>query len=154
MSSLQEGQIAPEFTASSTEGVISISKFKGHPVVLYFYPRDDTPGCTKQACGFRDAWIAFQKAGAVVLGVSTDTLEAHQKFKEKYKLPFTLVADEEKKIVELYGVWGEKSFLGKKYMGIHRTTFLLDRDGKIARVWKKVKPAGHAQEVLEAVRKH
>ena len=150
---LKEGDKAPDFAAPDQTGArVSLKDFKGKPVVLYFYPKDDTPGCTKEACGFRDAYGDFQKAGAVVLGVSTDPVKAHQKFIEKFKLPFTLLADEEKKIVEAYGVWGEKMFMGRKYMGTHRVTFLIGGNGKIAKIWPEVKPELHAAEVLEAIK--
>ncbi len=151
---LKVGDPAPEFSAPSQTGeVISLAQFKGkQPVVLYFYPKDDTPGCTKEACGFRDAWAALQKAGATVLGVSTDPVKSHARFAEKYKLPFPLLADEDRKIVTAYGVWGPKTFLGRKYQGTHRVTFLIGRDGRIARIWDQVKPASHAAEVLEALR--
>jgi len=120
-------------------------------VVLYFYPKDDTPGCTKEACAFRDHFAEFKKRGAVVLGVSTDPVKSHDKFVGKYKLPFTLLADEDKKMVEAYGVWGEKSFMGRKYLGTHRVTFLIGPDGRIKKIWPKVKPEEHASEVLAAL---
>lgn len=148
---LQEGDIAPDFTVPSSAGLLSLASLRGQNVVLYFYPRDDTPGCTKEACAFRDEFAAFQKRGAVVLGVSTDGLKAHGKFVEKYRLPFTLLADEEKKIGTAYGAWGQKSFLGRKYMGMHRITFLIGPDGRIRKIWAKVKPATHAAEVLTAL---
>ena len=149
---LKEGDKAPPFTAATGDGrTVSLSDFKGKQVVLYFYPKDDTPGCTKEACGFRDHSKALEKAGAVVLGVSADPVPSHRKFAEKYKLPFPLLADEDKKIVNAYGVWGEKTFLGKKYMGIHRVTFLIGPDGCIKKIWSKVSPEGHAQEVREAL---
>lgn len=149
---LQEGDKAPYFEASTADGTtVNLSDLKGKHVVLYFYPKDDTPGCTKEACGFRDLHRALQKAGAVVLGVSTDSAKSHQKFAEKFKLPFPLVVDEDKKIVNAYGVWGEKSFMGRKYMGTHRVTFLIGPDGRIKKVWPKVSPEHHAQEVLDAL---
>jgi peroxiredoxin Q/BCP len=149
---LQEGDVAPDFTAATNTGAtVTLKSLKGKPVVLYFYPKDDTPGCTKEACGFRDGYAAFKKKGAVILGVSTDPVKAHGKFVEKYQLPFTLVADEDRKIVEAYGVWGEKTFMGRKYMGTNRITFLIDADGKIKKIWPKVKPEEHAQEVLAAL---
>src|SRR5438093_11908766 len=126
---LKEGDKAPDFTATSSGGQVSLSDFKGKNVILYFYPRDDTPGCTKEACAFRDEFAAFKKKGAVVLGVSTDSTKSHAKFIEKFKLPFTLLADEDKRIVEAYGVWGEKRFMGMKYMGTNRVTFLIGPDG-------------------------
>ena len=150
--SLTEGDIAPAFTANTNfGGKISLADFLDQHVVLYFYPRDDTPGCTKEACAFRDEFTAFKNKNAVVLGVSVDPVKSHDKFVEKYKLPFTLLADEDKKIVQAYGVWGQKSFLGKKYMGIHRVTFLIGPDGRIKKIWLKVKPTEHAAEVLAAI---
>ena len=149
---LKEGDVAPEFTvATSGGGTVSLADFKGRNVILYFYPRDDTPGCTKEACTFRDHWDDFKKAGAVILGVSTDSVKKHDKFVEKYKLPFTLLADEDKKIVQAYGVWGPKSFMGIKYVGTTRATFLIGPDGRIKKIWPKVKPGEHAAEVLAAL---
>ena len=146
---LKEGDKAPDFSAMTNDGgKVSLSDLKGKPVVLYFYPRDDTPGCTKEACAFRDEFASFKKKGAVVLGVSTDSGKSHDKFAAKYKLPFTLVADEDKRIVEDYGVWGQKSFMGRKYMGTHRVTFLIDPDGRIKKIWTEVKPVDHAKEIL------
>jgi peroxiredoxin Q/BCP len=146
---LKEGDKAPEFTVSTNGGGrISLADYKGQNVILYFYPKDDTPGCTKEACAFRDGYADFKKKGAVVFGVSTDPVKSHDKFVEKFKLPFTLLADEDKKIVDSYGVWGEKSFMGRKYMGTHRVTFLIGPDGKIKKIWPKVKPEEHAAEVL------
>ena len=150
--SLREGDKAPEFSAVKQDGAsVSLADFKGKNVILYFYPRDDTPGCTKDACAFRDDFAEFKKKGAVVLGVSTDSAKSHAKFVEKFKLPFILLADEDKKIVQAYGAWGQKSFLGKKYMGTHRVTFLIGPDGRIKKVWPAVKPAEHAREVLAAL---
>jgi peroxiredoxin Q/BCP len=149
---LKEGDLAPGFTAiTNGGGKVSLSDFKGKHVILYFYPRDNTPGCTKEACAFRDEFGAFTRKGAVVLGVSTDSAESHDKFAGKYRLPFTLVSDEDKNIAQAYGAWGEKSFLGRKYQGTHRVTFLIGLDGKIKRVWPAVKPGEHAQEVLAAL---
>jgi peroxiredoxin Q/BCP len=149
---VSEGEPAPDFTATTDSGErVSLSDFRGKPVVLYFYPKDDTPGCTAQACGIRDAYGDFERAGAVVLGVSPDTEKKHVKFKEKYGLPFTLLADPEHEIAERYGTWGEKSFMGKKYWGVSRTTFLVAPDGTIARVMHKVKPDTHADDVLAAL---
>jgi peroxiredoxin Q/BCP len=125
-----------------------LSELKGRNVILYFYPRDDTPGCTKEACAFRDHFAGFRKKGAVVLGVSKDPVKSHDKFVDKYRLPFTLLADEDKQIAQAYGAWGEKSFLGKKYMGMHRITFLIGPDGRIKKIWPKVRPAEHAEEIL------
>jgi len=147
--SLNEGDQAPAFTANTNGGgKVSLADFAGKNVILYFYPKDDTPGCTKEACAFRDHFAEFKKKGAVVLGVSTDPVKSHDKFVEKFKLPFTLLADEDKRIVEAYGVWGQKSFMGRKYLGTHRVTFLIGPDGKIKNIWPKVKPEEHAEEVL------
>jgi len=149
---LKEGDRAPDFIAATNGGgKVSLADFKGKHVVLYFYPRDDTPGCTKEACAFRDEFAGFRKKGAVVLGVSVDSVKAHDKFARKFKLPFTLVSDEDKKIVEAYGVWAEKSFMGRKYLGTHRVTFLIGPDGRIKRIWPQVKPEEHAEEVLAAL---
>lgn len=150
--SLKEGDEAPAFTVNTNGGgKISLADYKGKNVILYFYPKDDTPGCTKEACAFRDHFADFKKKGAVVLGVSTDPVKSHDKFVEKFKLPFTLLADEDKKIVEAYGVWGQKSFMGRKYLGTHRVTFLIGPDGKIKKIWPKVKPEEHTAEVLAAL---
>ena len=149
---LRPGDTAPGFTgATNGGGKVSLSDFKGKHVVLYFYPRDNTPGCTKEACAFRDDYGAFSRKGAVVLGVSADPVASHDKFAGKYRLPFTLVSDEDKKIAQAYGAWGEKTFMGRKYQGMHRVTFLIGPDGKIKQVWPAVKPAEHAQEVLAAL---
>ena len=149
---LKEGDVAPKFTvATSGGGKISLVDFKGQNVILYFYPKDDTPGCTKEACAFRDEFAQFKKQGAVVFGVSPDSVKSHDKFVAKFKLPFTLLADEDKKIVEAYGVWGEKSFMGRKYLGVYRVTFLIGQDGKIKKIWPQVKPEEHAAEVLAAL---
>jgi peroxiredoxin Q/BCP len=149
---LKEGDKAPEFSANTNGGgKISLADYKGQNVILYFYPRDDTPGCTKEACAFRDSFAEFKKRGAIVLGVSPDSVKSHDKFVEKFKLPFTLLADEDKKIVDAYGVWGEKSFMGKKYLGVYRVTFLIGLDGRIKKIWPTVKPDEHAEEVLAAL---
>ena len=146
---LKEGDKAPTFTvATSGGGKISLADYLGQNVILYFYPKDDTPGCTKEACAFRDYFADFKKKGAVVFGVSPDSVKSHDKFVTKFKLPFTLLADEDKKIVEAYGVWGEKSFMGHKYQGTHRVTFLIGADGRIKKIWPKVKTGEHAEEVL------
>jgi peroxiredoxin Q/BCP len=146
---LSQGDLAPKFTAPTNGGgTVSLSDFKGKHVILYFYPKDDTPGCTKEACGFRDQWVAFKRKGAVVLGVSVDSVKAHDKFTAKFDLPFPLLADTDKKIVEAYGVWGEKTFMGRKYLGTNRVTFLIGPDGRIKNIWPKVKPEEHAAEVL------
>jgi peroxiredoxin Q/BCP len=149
---LKEGDLAPDFKASTNTGdEVSLAGFKGKDVVLYFYPKDDTPGCTKEACAFRDHFADFKKKGIVVLGVSVDPVKSHEKFVEKYKLPFPLLADDEKKIVNAYGVWGEKVFMGRRYMGTNRVTFWIGPDRKIKRIWPKVKPEEHAEEILAAV---
>jgi thioredoxin-dependent peroxiredoxin len=149
---VSEGEPAPEFTLTSDAGEqVSLSSFRGRPVVLYFYPKDDTPGCTTQACGIRDAYGEFERAGAVVLGVSPDEARRHVKFKEKYDLPFTLLADPEHEVAELYGVWGEKRYSGRTYLGVKRTTFLVAADGTVAKVIQDVKPDSHAGDVLAAL---
>jgi peroxiredoxin Q/BCP len=146
------GSKAPDFEVQDDAGrTVSLKQFAGKPVVLYFYPKDDTSGCTAQACEFRDSWAAVQAKGAVVLGVSPDGVKSHGKFKAKYDLPFPLLADEDHAVAEAYGVWGEKSMYGRKYMGIHRTTFVIDGAGRVAKVFEKVKPKGHAAEVLAAL---
>ena len=146
---LAEGDPAPDFTLTSDSGdSVRLSDLRGKPVVLYFYPKDDTPGCTTQACGIRDAFGEFERAGAVVLGISPDGERSHVKFKDKYELPFTLLADTEHSVAEQYGVWGEKSFVGKKYMGVSRSTFVIDADGNVKSVMHDVKPARHADDVL------
>ena len=148
---LKEGSTAPAFKTNDANGqTVTLKDFRGQKVVLYFYPKDDTPGCTKEACSFRDAFASFKKKGIAVLGVSPDTEASHKKFVTKYKLPFTLLADPDKAIAESYGVWGEKKFMGRTYMGVHRTTFLIDEKGKIKKIFEKVKPENHASEVLEA----
>jgi len=149
---LKEGDRAPDFSAATSGGgQVSLADFKGKNVILYFYPKDDTPGCTKEACNFRDHFAGFKDKGAIVLGVSTDAVKAHDRFVEKFKLPFTLLADEDKKIVTAYGVWGQKSFLGRIFQGTHRVTFLIGPDGRIRKIWPKVKPDEHAEEVLAAL---
>ncbi len=153
MAGIEEGKAAPDFSLPSTEEKdVTLSGLKGKKIVLYFYPKDDTPGCTKEACDFRDNIARFKSADTVVLGVSADSLKSHDKFREKYKLPFTLLSDESKEMIKKYGVWKEKSMYGKKYMGIERTTFVIDKDGKIARIFPKVKVDGHKDEVLEALK--
>jgi peroxiredoxin Q/BCP len=151
--SLRPGDPAPSFSAIITNGTEIHSKdLLGKPVVIYFYPRDDTPGCTKEACGFRDQYAELQKTGAVVLGVSADTVKSHTKFTDKFQLPFPLISDPDAVITKAFGAWGEKVFMGRKYQGIHRVTFLIGADGRIARVWDLVKPESHAAEVLEALK--
>ena len=149
---VEEGRPAPDFTLTSDAGeAVAWSSFRGAPVVLYFYPRDDTPGCTAQACGIRDVWGELQARGAVVLGVSPDSPRRHVKFKEKYGLPFTLLSDETHEVAEQYGTWVEKSMYGKKYMGMERSTFVIDADGTLTKIMRKVKPADHADDVLAAL---
>ena len=148
---LKEGDKAPDFMAKDQNGdTVKLKDLKGQRVVLYFYPKDDTPGCTKEACSFRDADDVYRKKGIRVLGVSTDDEKSHQKFISKFQLPFDLLADTDKQIVESYGVWGEKSMYGKKFMGTNRKTFLIDENGKIAKIFDKVDVAKHADEVLSA----
>lgn len=149
---INEGDQAPDFTLQSDAGSdVTLSSLRGRPVVLYFYPRDDTPGCTKQACGIRDVYGEFERAGAVVLGVSPDDEGSHVKFKRKYDLPFTLLSDTDHRVAEQYGVWGEKSFAGRKYMGVSRSTFVIGADGTVKKVLHDVKPATHADDVLAAL---
>ena len=148
---LKTGDTAPAFSLPDENGqTVSSQSLKGKTYFLYFYPKDDTPGCTKEACSFRDAFSKFKKRGITVLGVSPDSEKSHQKFATKYKLPFTLLADTDHSIADAYGVYGEKKFMGRTYMGIHRTTFLIDEKGKIKKVFEKVKPEDHADEVLGA----
>ena len=143
---------APEFSLPDQNGhLCALADFFGKWVVLYFYPKDDTPGCTKEACGFRDGFARFKQAGIVVLGVSADSVKKHAKFVEKYELPFLLLADENRVVVEQYGVWAKKKFMGREYMGILRATFLIDPEGKIAKIYENVKPEEHAEEVLAEV---
>jgi len=149
---VKEHSPAPPFSLPDQNGDLhSIDVHKGKWIVLYFYPKDDTPGCTIEACGFRDNFAAFTKKNAVILGVSGDTEAKHTKFIEKFSLPFSLLADTEKKTAEDYGVWKEKSMYGKKYMGIERTTFLIDPNGNIAKIYEKVKPQGHESEILSDI---
>lgn len=150
--SLKEGDRAPGFEAQTFSGdTIRLVDLRGKEVILYFYPRDDTPGCTKEACGFRDWFDEIKKKGAIVLGVSPDPAKSHRKFTEKFNLPFPLLIDEQKKIIDAYGVWGEKTFMGRKYMGVYRVTFLIGKDGRIKKIWPDVKPDGHALELLAAL---
>jgi peroxiredoxin Q/BCP len=149
---LKPGDTAPAFTLPADTGEpVSLAGLKGRRVVLYFYPKDDTSGCTTEACGFRDNWKAVTRAGAVVLGVSPDPVASHVRFKQKYRLPFPLLADTDHRVAEAYGAWGEKSMYGRSYQGILRTTFIIDEGGKIARVFERVKPKEHAAQVLEAL---
>jgi peroxiredoxin Q/BCP len=150
---VEVGKPAPDFTLPDQHGKnVALSELKGSPVVLYFYPKDDTPGCTKEACSFRDAFADFKKAGATVLGLSPDTSESHAKFARKFDLPFLLLADTGSKVCEAYGVWKEKNMYGRKYMGVERTTYVLDRHGIVRKVFPKVKVDGHSAAVLKAVK--
>jgi thioredoxin-dependent peroxiredoxin len=150
---VEQGQEAPDFTLPDQNGTeVTLSELRGQPVVLYFYPKADTPGCTTQACGIRDHRGDYERAGARVVGVSPDTVTAQRKFAEKYGLDFTLLADENHEVAELYGVWGEKKMYGKTYMGVARATFVIDADGKVAKVFPKVSPKTHDDVVLEALR--
>jgi thioredoxin-dependent peroxiredoxin len=149
---VEEGSPAPNFTLTSDSGEqVSLESFRGQPVVLYFYPKDDTPGCTKEACGFRDVYSEFKERGAVILGVSPDDEASHMKFKEKYSLPFTLLADPEHQVAESYGVWAEKKYAGKTYWGVNRSTFVIDADGNVAKAMHNVKPDGHPEQVLSVL---
>ena len=150
---LKVGNKAPSFKLKNQDAkVVSLSDLKGKPVVLYFYPKDNTSGCTKEACNFRDEFPKFGKMKAEIIGVSADSVESHKKFTEKYKLPFNLLSDEKKDVLEKYGVWQEKSMYGKKYMGIVRTTFIIDAKGKISKIFPKVKVENHNEEVMEALK--
>ena len=149
---IEEGKPAPDFELQSDTGeTVKLSDLKGRPVVLYFYPKDDTPGCTVEACEFRDSYDVFRERGAEIIGVSPDDVASHGKFKSKYELPFTLLADPEHKVAEKYGVWVERNSDGKKSMGIKRSTFIIDSDGNVARAMMGIKPAGHASEVLDSL---
>lgn len=153
MAELEIGMKAPEFSLPDEEGNIhSLAKYRGKLVLLYFYPKDDTSGCTTEACNFRDDYSAYESEDVVILGVSADDEKSHLKFKTKYDLPFPLLADTEKEAIQKYGVWAKKKMYGKEYMGILRTTFLIDREGIIARIFENVKPASHSAEVLAAIR--
>jgi peroxiredoxin Q/BCP len=152
MTHLTEGEKAPDFKAKDQNGnLVSVKDFKGKKVVLYFYPEDDTPTCTVEACNLRDNYNVLEKKGLVILGVSPDDEKKHKKFEQKYKLPFTLLADPGKKIVDEYGVWGEKNLYGRKYMGLHRTTFLIDEKGIIQKIFRKPKSKIHSEEILKAL---
>jgi peroxiredoxin Q/BCP len=149
---IQEGKPAPDFELKSDTGdAVKLSDFRGRPVVLYFYPKDDTPGCTAEACEFRDAYDVYRERSAEILGVSPDDEASHAKFKSKHELPFTLLADPDHAVAEKYGVWGERKFAGKTYMGINRSTFVIDSEGNVARAMLGIKPAGHAEAVLDAL---
>jgi peroxiredoxin Q/BCP len=150
---IEEGKPAPDFELRDDAGdAVRLSTLRGKPVVLYFYPKDDTPGCTTQACGIRDAYGEFEAQGAVVLGVSPDDVRSHAKFRQKYGLPFTLLADPDHAVAEEYGVWGEKRYMGKTYLGVKRWTFVIDEDGNVKKVFPDVKPAEHADDVLAVLR--
>ena len=152
---LTEGEPAPDFSAETDRGeTVSLKDFAGTHVVLYFYPKDDTPGCTTEACNFRDNISRLEAEGAVVLGISLDSVPSHQKFRDKFELPFTLLSDPEHEVADAYGVYGQKTFVGREYMGVDRATFLIGPDGRIEKVWPKVKPDGHADEVLAALQEH
>lgn len=151
---LPAGNPAPDFTLPDDTGQpVKLSDFRGQPVILYFYPKDDTPGCTTEACSFRDDYSDYQGTGVVILGVSPDKVKSHAKFKQKYALPFPLLADEDHQVCELYGVWGRKKFMGREYDGVFRTTFLISPDGMIQKVYENVKPAGHSAELLKDLAK-
>jgi thioredoxin-dependent peroxiredoxin len=150
---IQQGTPAPQFSLPDETGTIrNLSDFSGQTIVLYFYPKDDTPGCTTQACNFRDDYSAYEQAGVTILGVSPDSPKSHAKFKEKFNLPFSLLADEQHELCEQFGVWGQKKFMGREYMGVMRTTFVVGPDGIVKKVFENVKPADHSAEVLAAVR--
>jgi peroxiredoxin Q/BCP len=150
---IEPGQRAPAFTLTADDGAkVRLSEFKGRPVVLYFYPKDATPGCTREACAFRDQQTTFKKLGAVVLGVSADSIESHGRFRDKYRLNFPLLADTDHAVAEKYGAWREKNMYGKKSMGIQRSTFLIDESGKVAKVWKRVNVDGHDEQVIAALK--
>jgi len=150
---IPSGRSAPDFELyDDTNKLLRLSGFKGKPVILYFYPADDTPGCTKEACNFRDDYSAYQKAGITILGVSPDSVESHVKFKKKYQLPFPLLADNDHHVCDMYGVWGPKKLMGRDYEGVLRTTYLVDSDGRIAHVFENVRPSEHSAEVLEALK--
>lgn len=149
---IQAGIQAPDFVLPDENGdERKLSEYRGKPLVLYFYPKDDTPGCTTEACNFRDDYSQYEQAGVEILGVSPDSPEKHSKFKKKYQLPFTLLADEDHTVCELYGVWGKKRFRGREYMGVLRTTYLIDSKGEIVKVFENVKPSDHSSEVIEAL---
>ncbi len=153
MTTLEEGTLAPDFALSDETGELRhLSDYRGQTLVLYFYPKDDTPGCTTEACNFRDNYTAYEEAGIVILGVSPDSPKSHSKFKQKYQLPFPLLVDDDHQVCEQYGVWGTKKFMGREYVGVLRTTFVIDSDGHIKKVFEDVKPAQHSTEVLSAIK--
>jgi thioredoxin-dependent peroxiredoxin len=150
---ISANQPAPDFVLKDENGIErSLADYKGKPVILYFYPKDDTPGCTTEACSFRDDYSAYDEAGVTILGVSPDSPKSHTKFKAKYNLPFTLLADEDHQVAEMYGVWGPKKYMGREYEGIYRTTFLIDASGNVQQVFENVKPAEHSAELLETLK--
>jgi len=150
---IQSGIPAPNFTLVDQDGVPrQLSDYRGHPVVLYFYPKDDTPGCTTEACNFRDDYSQYEKSGAVILGISPDNAKSHTRFISKFSLPFTLLADIEHQVCEMYGVWGRKKFMGREYDGVFRTTFVIGADGTILKVFENVKPDSHSEEVLAVLK--
>lgn len=150
---IQAGIPAPAFSLADETGTFRhLKDYQGKPLILYFYPKDDTPGCTQEACNFRDDYSAYENAGVVILGVSPDSPKSHTKFKAKFGLPFSLLADEEHQVAELYGVWGPKKYMGKSYEGVYRTTFLIDPQGQIVKVFENVKPAEHSAEILEVLK--
>jgi peroxiredoxin Q/BCP len=152
---LASGVLAPDFELLGDQGAtVKLSGLRGSPVVLYFYPKDDTPGCTTEACNFRDGYGDYGRAGVVILGVSPDSVKSHAKFKAKFNLPFTLLADVDHKVCELYEVWGQKKFMGREYDGVFRTTYVISSQGKIVKVFENVKPEGHSHEVLAALKEH
>jgi peroxiredoxin Q/BCP len=153
MMQLSAGVEAPDFSLVDENSTLhKLSNYRGQPLVLYFYPKDDTPGCTKEACGFRDDYDVYEKSGVVILGVSPNSPKEHTKFKAKYNLPFTLLADENHQVCDLYGTWGLKKFAGREYEGVLRTTFLIDAQGRIVKIFKNVKPDGHSAQILEALK--
>jgi peroxiredoxin Q/BCP len=153
MMTISAGDVAPDFALPDDTGKVrTLSEFHGKTVLIYFYPKDDTPGCTTEACNFRDDYSAYEKAGVVILGISPDTVKSHVKFKSKYELPFPLLADSDHQVCEAYGVWGLKKFMGREYMGVLRTTFLIGSDGNVKDVFENVKPAEHSTQVLESLR--
>jgi len=150
---IEEKLKAPDFSLINQDGeVVNLSDFRGKPVVLYFYPKDDTPGCTTEACNFRDDYSKYREAGASILGVSPDTEESHAKFSSKHQLPFSLLVDMDHKVCDLYGVWGRKKFMGREFDGVLRTTFIIDRSGNVVKIFKGVKPANHSEEVLKVLK--
>lgn len=151
---LEKGEKAPDFELKDSEGTVhKLSDYSGERMVLYFYPKDDTPGCTAEACSFRDTYVDFKNADVTIIGISPDKVESHKKFKEKYSLPFTLLADPDHQVCEAYGVWGLKKSFGREYEGVYRTTYIIDPEGQVQRVFENVKPSDHSQEVLKELGK-